>query len=181
MAQAFLWGVAGGAGFAGVEGLFNSLLGISSWAQSVLLRIPATALHCFAGGLMGLAWHAAVTQRRRLRGLGLYAAAVSVHGLWNAASIGSALLPLAGPGSQTSSATQAGASAASTGLEFLLIGIFLGICAGLVVLTRYVRLHSEGRALPAEIAPIPSIPPSSSSELPPGADPPVSSSPFSSP
>ena len=45
LAQAFLWGLAGGAGFALAEGLFNSLGGFDAWAATVTLRVGAT-LRC---------------------------------------------------------------------------------------------------------------------------------------
>jgi RsiW-degrading membrane proteinase PrsW (M82 family) len=87
LAQAFLWGVAGGAGFALTEGLFNSVGAIDLWAPVVLARGGATLVHCFTGGLMGLAWHGVLTRRPWGRAIGLYAGSVAVHGLWNGLAV----------------------------------------------------------------------------------------------
>jgi RsiW-degrading membrane proteinase PrsW (M82 family) len=92
-ARAFLWGVAAGAGFALTENLFNGALGgAESWALGVLARLAATVMHCLTGGLVGWGWGQLWTARRPLRLLGSYAAAVTVHGLWNAAAVGTVLL-----------------------------------------------------------------------------------------
>ena len=49
-------------------------------------------MHCFSGGLVGWGWGQLWTARRPLRFLGSYAAAVTVHSLWNAAAVSAALL-----------------------------------------------------------------------------------------
>ncbi|MFQ6102239.1 MAG: hypothetical protein ACE5OS_13545 [Anaerolineae bacterium] len=92
-ARAFLWGVAGGAGFALAENLFNGALGgAESWTAGAVARFGATVMHCFTGGLVGWGWGQLWTVRRPLRLLGAYAAAVTTHGLWNAASVGVVLM-----------------------------------------------------------------------------------------
>jgi RsiW-degrading membrane proteinase PrsW (M82 family) len=92
-ARAFLWGVAAGAGFALTENLFNGALGgAEGWALGVVARFGATVMHCLTGGLVGWGWGQFWTGRRPLRLLGSYAAAVTVHGLWNAAAVGAVLL-----------------------------------------------------------------------------------------
>jgi len=92
-ARALLWGVAGGAGFALAENLFNGALGgAEGWAPGAMARIGATAMHCFTSGLVGWGWGQLWTARRPLRLLGAYAAAVFIHGVWNAAAMGAALL-----------------------------------------------------------------------------------------
>jgi RsiW-degrading membrane proteinase PrsW (M82 family) len=92
-ARAFLWGVAGGAGFALVENLFNGALGgAEGWAPGALARFGATVMHCVTGGLVGWGWGQLWTARRPLRLLGAYTAAVAIHGLWNAAAVGAVLL-----------------------------------------------------------------------------------------
>jgi RsiW-degrading membrane proteinase PrsW (M82 family) len=91
--RAFLWGVAGGAGFALAENLFNGVLGgAQGWALGAMSRVAATTMHCFTGGLVGWGWGQLWTARRPLRLLGSYAVAVAIHGLWNAAAVGIALL-----------------------------------------------------------------------------------------
>jgi hypothetical protein len=92
-ARAFLWGVAGGAGFALAENLFNGALGgAGGWALGVMARFGATVMHCFTGGLVGWGWGQLWAARRPLRLLGSYAAAVTIHALWNAAAVGVVLL-----------------------------------------------------------------------------------------
>ncbi len=91
-ARAFLWGVASGAGFALVENLFNGALGgVEGWAAVAVSRFGATAIHCFTGGLVGWGW-GQFWKKRPLRLLGSYAAAVTIHGVWNGAAMGVVLL-----------------------------------------------------------------------------------------
>jgi len=85
-ARAFLWGVAGGAGLALVEGLLNGVLAVGggqAWGLAVLARTGTVIVHCLAGGLAGLGWQALLSGARRWWALGYYAAAVTLHGLWN--------------------------------------------------------------------------------------------------
>ncbi|HEY68890.1 MAG TPA: PrsW family intramembrane metalloprotease [Thermoflexia bacterium] len=92
-ARAFLWGVASGAGFALTENLFNGALGgVEGWTLGAVARFGATVMHCFTGGLVGWGWGQLWTARRPLRFLGAYVAAVTVHGVWNAAAVGIVLL-----------------------------------------------------------------------------------------
>jgi RsiW-degrading membrane proteinase PrsW (M82 family) len=95
--DAFLTGVAAGAGFAMVEGVTNGALALSQpggWATAMAARAAAAALHCLVSGLAGLGWHALVVERRWLRGLGFALAAVIFHGLWNLGALASAWLTL---------------------------------------------------------------------------------------
>jgi len=97
--QIFLWGVAGGAGFAVVEGLLNGSLSAEGWVSVALLRIGASAMHCLTAGLTGWGWGQVWTQRRWLRLLLAYIIAVAIHGVWNGVSIGMAVVGVAfGPG-----------------------------------------------------------------------------------
>lgn len=92
-ARAFLWGVAGGAGFALTENLCNGALGgVETWAPGAVARFGVTIMHCLTGGLVGWGWGQLWTARRPLRLLASYVAAVTVHGLWNAATVGLMLL-----------------------------------------------------------------------------------------
>jgi hypothetical protein len=93
LARIFLWGVAGGAGFALVENLLSGVLGGAEvWPFGVVTRFGATVMHCFTGGLVGWGWGQLWSARRPVRLLGTYAAAVIIHGLWNAAAVGAGLL-----------------------------------------------------------------------------------------
>ncbi len=92
-ARAFLWGVAGGAGFALVENLFNGALGSAdAWAMGAIARFGATMMHCVAGGLVGWGWGQFWTERRVWRLLGAYVVAVVIHGVWNAITASAVLL-----------------------------------------------------------------------------------------
>ncbi len=92
-ARAFLWGVASGAGFALVENLFNGALGgAEGWAAVAVSRFGATAMHCFTGGLVGWGWGQLWREKRPLRLLVSYAAAVTIHGTWNGVVVSMVIL-----------------------------------------------------------------------------------------
>lgn len=96
----FLLGAAAGAGFAMVEGIFNGAIGLAEptgWAGAMLVRAGAAAMHCLASGLFGLGWQAAISERRLLRGAGLALASMTLHGLWNAGAVATALSGLLRP------------------------------------------------------------------------------------
>ena len=88
VARLFLWGVAGGAGFAVVEGMLNAGLGTQEWASVALLRIGSSTMHCLTAGLTGWGWGHVWAQRRWLHLLLAYALAVAIHGAWNSLSVG---------------------------------------------------------------------------------------------
>lgn len=91
----FLLGAAAGAGFAIFEGVGNGAAALAipeRWGALMLLRSGATAMHCLASGLAGLAWQAILTERRLARGLGLAVLALALHGVWNAAAVGASLV-----------------------------------------------------------------------------------------
>jgi hypothetical protein len=100
----FLIGVAAGAGFALVEGVFNGSLGLAAqdtWATAMLARGGAAAMHCIASGFLGLAWQAVLTERRWLRALGFALLGMLLHGAWNMAALGmsfSSVRPAVGAG-----------------------------------------------------------------------------------
>ncbi len=141
-ARAFLWGVAGGAGFALAENLFNGALGgVENWALGAVARFGATVMHCFTGGLVGWGWGQLWGARRPLRLLGSYAAAVIIHGLWNAAAVGTALL-----GAGALAHAGGGIWLALTGLGAL---TFVGLL-GLLTVTFIIALPFAGRRLADE-------------------------------
>jgi hypothetical protein len=128
-AQSFLWGLAGGAGFALAEALFNGASSLEGWAGVATMRIGATAMHCLGGGLMGLGWHYLLTTRRPWRLLGTYAASVSLHSLWNVAASGMFVVSL----SATSPATDE-VGLAFGGLVILGLTAFLSLLALFTIL-----------------------------------------------
>jgi len=123
-ARAFLWGVAGGAGFAIAEGLFNAAVALESWGAVVLLRVGSTLMHCLGSGLMGLGWYYLLKTRRPWHILGTYAASVGLHVLWNVGAIGMVAVSL---GVMASGADEA--SLALSGLGVLVLGAYLILLA----------------------------------------------------
>lgn len=150
MSQALMWGLAGGAGFALAEGLFNSLGGMDSWAVIVSFRLGATLLHCLTGALMGLAWYYALIERRWGRGLGLCAISVGIHSLWNTLVAGMAFVSLGAQGSELTGIGQM-AGELGTVVTFSLLAILAcAVAASLVGLTRFVRSRSAAAASKAQ-------------------------------
>lgn len=142
LAQAFLWGVACGAGFAMAEALFNAASGLQSWGLAITLRVGATVLHCLTGGLMGIAWYYIISERRWRRAAGLYAASVGIHGLWNGLSIGVLVISLGAVGAVPGSAGSALGGMGAVGFVALLIILAAAMCVGLWRVTRAVRRRS---------------------------------------
>jgi PrsW family intramembrane metalloprotease len=143
LSQAFLWGLAGGAGFSLVEGLLNTASGLDTWAQVMLLRVGATLLHCLTGGLMGLAWYQVLARRRWLYALGMYAASVAIHGTWNTLAGALALLSLRALG-----ANLAASQGVLSGLgAIVLLGLMAGLAVAMALVLRgttlYVRRNSS--------------------------------------
>ncbi len=140
-ARAFLWGVAGGAGFALVENVFNGALGgAEGWAMGAISRLGATVMHCVTGGLVGWGW-GELWARRPLRLLGSYTLAVLLHGMWNTFSVGAVLL-------SASAWVQQGDDTvvALSGLGML---VLLGLLGTLTV-SLVFALHIFGRRLALE-------------------------------
>jgi hypothetical protein len=136
-AQAFLWGVVGGAGFALAENLFNALGGLGLWAPVAASRIGATLLHGFTGGLMGLAWYHLLVERRWFSAGGLYLVSVGVHAAWNALAVGLAVTSLAG----SDSAALAGLG--GLGLMALLGLLAFAVAAALAAVTRHLGTQHD--------------------------------------
>ncbi len=83
--MAFIWGMACGLGFALVEGITNGSIGFGNaglWFGAVLARGLASMMHALTSGLLGLGW-GSLWQRKGWRLILFYAAAVTLHGLWN--------------------------------------------------------------------------------------------------
>lgn len=153
--QAMLWGLAGGAGFAMVEGLFNTTGSLASWAPVIVLRVGATLLHCTAGGLMGLAWHQILVLRRWGPALGLYVASVAMHAAWNTVSVGVAFLSLGITTPEAAGISRQLASVGTTGLTGFLVVLAAGMALLLIVLTRRLarRGQQAGEEPPAPLLP----------------------------
>lgn len=84
-AEAFLVGMAGGAGFAILENMLYEAAGAEVWGGITAMRAIGGVLHPFNAGLVGLGWYAVRNGRpgawRKL--WGYYGLAVGAHALWN--------------------------------------------------------------------------------------------------
>ena len=87
LADALLWGMGAGAGFAVFENLFNGSAALSIWALTIILRIGATIMHIANGATMGRGWYAARVERRWNRLFIAYIVSVFFHAAWNAAAL----------------------------------------------------------------------------------------------
>ena len=85
---AFVLGVVAGVSFGTVEALLYGLGGFgdsgTDWWSLMLMRAGSTATHALASGLVGLGWYQVLARGKPLTGFLHYAAAVALHGLWNA-------------------------------------------------------------------------------------------------
>jgi hypothetical protein len=81
-AQAFLGGALCGCGYALFESLLLAQPG-ADWLASVIARAGTPLLHAFATGLVSWGLVEAIVSRRPRRLVGLFAAAVGLHGAWN--------------------------------------------------------------------------------------------------
>jgi RsiW-degrading membrane proteinase PrsW (M82 family) len=149
-AQAFVWGIAGGAGFALTENIFNSLWGLDTWSVVMLVRVGATLMHCLAGGIVALGIHQMLVQRRPLRFFGAYGLSVIIHATWNimAVSIVGISMFVVGQGDNTALAAVAGIAILFLG-GFLLL-LLVAIAVGVVMLT--YRLRPQATPVDAEAA-----------------------------
>ena len=134
-AQGWVAGVISGAAFALFENLGNTSGGGEEWVLVSVSRISAALLHMVTSGLMGWAIAAAWTERRYLRLFGIYAASVTIHGLWNGLAIlGSVALPFDLPAD------------ASTALPFKgIVALFGLIILGVFNLFLYVKMNHSLR------------------------------------
>jgi len=148
-AQAFLWGVAGGAGFALVEGLLSGSLVLGeeqSWAFAITARGGTAVVHCLAGGLMGLGWQALLSKDRRWRLLLYYVTAVALHGMWNGLVAGVTYFGLLSTGGVAGNGAARWGGLGTTLTVALLLILLLG--QFLLLLTISGRLaRSEGVAV----------------------------------
>ena len=93
-AQGLVAGILSGAGFALFENLGNTSGAGGEWALVALSRIPAALLHMVTTGMVGWALASAWSGGRYWKLAATYAAAVTIHGLWNGlAVLGAATIP----------------------------------------------------------------------------------------
>lgn len=147
MSASLLWGMAGGAGFALVEGLLNTTGGLQGWALVILVRVGATLLHCLTGALMGLAWYQGLLRQHWWRAMGLYGGSVAIHSLWNVLSVGITFLAASAAAPEATDAVPVLAGL-SLGLILALGATALTLALGLAGLVYYVRRHHPASGSP---------------------------------
>lgn len=86
-AQGFVAGALSGAGFGLLESLLASATPDSSWAATLLVRGMSTMMHILAASLTGWGIASYRLNKRPARMIGMYALAMSLHGLWNASVV----------------------------------------------------------------------------------------------
>lgn len=135
--RAWRRGVSAGAGFGAFEAIFYSAMAFSPlpWVAAVAVRACTTAMHAAFGGVAALGWHLGAAEGRVRAGLGMMAAAVLGHGLWNSLALGAmiASMRMGGDGEG------APVGALGSGLAIGLILLFYGLVAMFAGLTRWVN------------------------------------------
>jgi RsiW-degrading membrane proteinase PrsW (M82 family) len=83
--DAFLLGVAAGAGFAVLENVIYALFGGRYWGGILTVRALGTAVHPLGTGLTAVAWHALLNREPGTdkRWIGAFGLAVVQHAVWN--------------------------------------------------------------------------------------------------
>jgi RsiW-degrading membrane proteinase PrsW (M82 family) len=137
--EAWLWGVACGAGFAISESLFNGSIALEGWGAVMLMRCAASLMHCVASGVMGLGWHQALVSRRPWRLLAAYGASTGLHGLWNAAAVAVAVPSLVLASEPGAPGTQGLAGLTILGALALLVVLTICMSVAMVLLTNRAR------------------------------------------
>lgn len=150
-AEALLFGVAAGTGFAIVENLMYAtdwFLWWDGWLPISLMRMPGAALHAFGAGLVSLGLYEARHQAAQRRSLGSrYAMAFGAHALWNGAiAVTIVLFSEQGLAGSDTAAIAWGAS-----LMILLTAVGAIVLAGLVSVTRAVARGDRGDPLPVGV------------------------------
>ncbi len=134
-ADALLWGMAAGAGFAVMENVFNSSVALSTWAPLALMRVGAAVVHVANGANIGLGWYAARARGRWGRLLLAYTVSVAFHAIWNGAAV------LMGSGDMRFASS--GLSAATVFSASLLLILIIVAALGLVWIAYLVSHYTE--------------------------------------
>jgi hypothetical protein len=93
-AEAVLWGLAAGAGYAFTENMFNAQNGLTSsgtivsfWAAAMLLRSGTSLMHIVATTTVVVGWYQALVNKKTRRFFLLLGAAVAAHAVWNSVAV----------------------------------------------------------------------------------------------
>ncbi len=120
--QAWLQGLAIGAGFGITEAITLGATGGTFWPLTMAVRATATLMHAAMSGVAALGWFALARQKRIVLGLAGLGAAIIGHGVWNSLILGTGLAGLA----VRSSAMARLAAVSSSGLALAWLGIVFG-------------------------------------------------------
>ena len=134
-AQAWLGGLACGAGFALAEGLLNTATSAETWGVIALVRVGASLMHCLSCGLIALGWQRLLAEHRPGPLGGAFALSVIMHALWNLAAVGIVGVSLVATGPAADETLMALGGLGLIGLLSFLLVLTLGMAGGLVWLT----------------------------------------------
>lgn len=147
-AQAFAMGVMAGVGFSFVEAVMTSAaIPADGWAITMVMRGGTALIHGLASGLMGMAWQAMMVQHRPGAFLGYAAAAIGLHGAWNASAI---LGALAATDLASSGSPGLVGSEISPSSTLPLMALWIAAGVALVWLTRHLSAAPGSGELVAE-------------------------------
>jgi RsiW-degrading membrane proteinase PrsW (M82 family) len=86
--EGFVLGILCGAAFTLSEGIGYTSTGTTGWAISAAARASTALPHILNSGMLGWALVSAYKEHRYARLIGAFLAAILLHGLWNAISLG---------------------------------------------------------------------------------------------
>ncbi len=145
-AQALVWGLAAGAGYAFSENMLNGAGSVNAggaaaclWAPIMLLRGGTSLMHIATTATVSLGWYSLFVQHNRFRFFLALVAGLLAHGVWNLIALGmGAALPQA-----SLCGAQGGAAGPSVWIGYaalvLLILLMLAATAWIVGLVRWAR------------------------------------------
>ncbi|NQS91366.1 MAG: PrsW family intramembrane metalloprotease [Chloroflexi bacterium] len=124
--EGFIIGATAGAGYALFENLTIGA-GADIWTFVMISRLGTAAVHVMTSGLMGWGLASAWTEKRYGRLAGSFLAAVSLHGVWNALNILTALAEFPAFYDRLGNFGSYFAGYAPAGLVILAVGCMIGL------------------------------------------------------
>lgn len=146
-AQGFAVGAVSGAAFGLVESLLVSATPDSSWMTTLLVRGASTMMHIMGASLTGLGIGQFRTTRRILPLLGMYLAAMGLHGLWNASVVAITA------GTVRSAMSSPAPDPAGVIFAFAGGAVLVLLCLAIPVALWAINWHFRAVAVPAAAAP----------------------------
>ena len=124
--EGFLAGAAAGAGYALFE---NLTIGAAAdvWSFVMISRLGTTAVHILATGMVGWGITSAGTEKKYIRMVSSFIAAVSIHGVWNGLNILTSLAQIGPAWNKPGSFGFYFIDYAPAGLLVLAVGCLIGI------------------------------------------------------